>query len=177
MANVVSQFKALNLYIDRTDGRGRVNYAGRIEEFHPAELQISTREYQAGGMDMPILLDMGMEALVARATINGYEPTTFHQFGLADAEAANMEVRGGLRDYQGPEHTLIFNMRGNVVAIGMNRIMGRGDIPKTMIVLALNYYKISLDGEPLIEIESTGMVRKINGIDQLAGLRQAIGLA
>ena len=177
MANVASQFKALNLYIDRVDGRGRADYAGRIEEFHPAELQISTREYQAGGMDMPVLLDMGMEPLVARAVINGYEETTFHQFGLADARAANMEARGGLRDYGGEEHTLIFNMRGNVIAIGMNRIMGRGDIPKTMVVIALNYYKILYDGNPLIEIEAEGMVRKINGVDQLAGLRQAIGLA
>ena len=175
MANVVSQFKALNMYIT-PPGQSQVSYAGRLEIFEPAELQINVREYQASGMDMPVLLDMGMEPLIARATVNGYEPTTFNQFGLANAEAANMEVRGGLRDYQGPEHQVIFTMRGNIIGIGMQGIRGRGDIPKTMIVMALNYYKIAYDGTPMIEIEANGMIRKVNGIDQLEGLRQAIGL-
>ena len=175
MANVVSQFRGVNAYIT-PPGEAQVNYAGRVEEFHPAQLEVSTREYQAGGMDIPVLLDMGMEALEARLVVNGYEPATFHQFGLADAEAANLEVRGGLEDYNGAMHQLIFIMRGNVNMIGMGRIRGRGDVPKTMINLALSYYKIMYDNTPLIEIEAMGMVRKINGVDRLAALRTAIGL-
>ena len=34
--------------------------------------QFSVMEHQASGMDMPILLDMGMEAMTARLVINGY---------------------------------------------------------------------------------------------------------
>ena len=175
MANVATQFRAINAYIT-PPGESQVNYAGRVEEFHPAQLEVSTREYQAGGMDVPVQLDMGMEPLDARLIVNGYEPATFSQFGLADAEAANLEVRGGLEDYEGPTHQLIFTMRGNVTMIGMGRIRGRGDIPKTMINIALSYYKITYDGNPLIEIEAMGMIRKINGVDRLAALRAAIGL-
>ncbi len=44
------------------DGRG---YAGKIEEITLPKLTIKTEEYRAGGMDIPISIDMGMEKLEA----------------------------------------------------------------------------------------------------------------
>ena len=61
-------------------------YAGVCEEFHPAPLRIMTDAYHPAGMDMPVLLDMGMMPLEARLVINGYDGNVLNQFGLADAE-------------------------------------------------------------------------------------------
>ena len=170
MANVAQQFRALNAFID-----GR-SYAGVCEEFHPAPLRVMTDEYQAAGMDTPVLLDMGMEALMARLVINGYDGNILNQFGLQDADAANMEVRGALEDYDGSVIPVIFTMRGNVITMPFGRIRGRGEVPKMIIEMALSYYKIAIDGIDHVTIDVLNMIREIGGVDRLATLRAAIGV-
>jgi P2 family phage contractile tail tube protein len=39
-----------------------------------------------------------------------------------------------------------------------------------------SYYKLSMNGEDLIEMDFINMVEKINGVDLLQQLRNAIGL-
>ena len=90
--------------------------------------------------------------------------------------AANMEVRGGLEDYDGSIKQVVFTMRGNVVNMPFGRIRGRGEVPKMIIEMALSYYKIAIDDTIHIEIDAILMTRIINGVDRLADLRAAIGL-
>ena len=135
-----------------------------------------TDAYQAAGMDMPVLLDMGMMPLEARLVINGYDGHILNQFGLADAEAANMEVRGGLEDYDGATRDVVFKMRGNVVTMPFGRIRGRGEVPKMIIEMALSNYEIRIAGTEHVYIDAINMIRRINGVDRLEALRAAIGL-
>jgi UDP-N-acetylmuramoyl-L-alanyl-D-glutamate--2,6-diaminopimelate ligase len=51
--------KNFNVFVD---GRG---YAGKIDEITLPKLTIKTEEYRAGGMDIPVSIDMGMEKLEA----------------------------------------------------------------------------------------------------------------
>ena len=44
------------------DGTG---YAGKVTELTLPTLTIQNEEYRAGGLDAPIAIDMGMEALTA----------------------------------------------------------------------------------------------------------------
>ena len=61
MANVVKQFRNMSLDLDNQP------MAGTVEEFH---LQLVSRHghlTRRVGMDVPVLLDMGMNVLMARA--------------------------------------------------------------------------------------------------------------
>lgn len=40
----------------------------------------------------------------------------------------------------------------------------------------LRYYKLVYNGKELIEIDAENMIRKIDGVDQLASTRTALGL-
>jgi P2 family phage contractile tail tube protein len=42
--------------------------------------------------------------------------------------------------------------------------------------VGLRYYKLTIGGRELIEIDKVNMIRKIGGLDQLATIRQAIGV-
>ena len=42
--------------------------------------------------------------------------------------------------------------------------------------IALNYYKQTLEGRELIEIDTERFIRRINGVDQLGGLAAKIRL-
>ena len=44
------------------------------------------------------------------------------------------------------------------------------------MTLALRYYKLEIDGETIHEIDVENMTRVINGTDQLAARRRALGL-
>ena len=44
------------------------------------------------------------------------------------------------------------------------------------VTTVASYYKLSVNGEDLIEIDFINMIEKINGNDLLAALRTAIGL-
>lgn len=68
--------KNFNVFVD---GRG---YAGKIDEVTLPKLTIKTEEYRAGGMDIPINIDMGMEKLEAEFTFSEYDSELFRLFGL-----------------------------------------------------------------------------------------------
>ena len=170
MANVVKQFRNMSLDLDNQP------MAGTVEEFHPPNLSVDTTPYKAGGMDVPVLLDMGMNVLMARAMVNGYQPKVFSQFGLADKRKANMTVYGALEDYTGEVTQVKFVMRGLQTTTGMERVRGRGEVPRTVIEIACVEYIISFDNTVMIDIDVLNMTRIVNGVDRLAKLRAAIGL-
>ena len=182
MANVVKQFRNMNAFFRNENYPEPVNYAGQVDEFHPPQLEIMTEPYKAGGMDVPVLLDMGMMPLEGRLIINGYEQSAFGGFGLADAKAATITVKGGLEDYDGTTGVMQWIMTGNITSLGMGRIRGRGETPRTMLSIACVEYQIKQGptggpGDPdLINIDVLNFTRFINGVDRLAALRAAIGL-
>lgn len=63
--------KNLNLFVD---GRG---HAGHVDEVTLPKLTIKTEEHRAGGMDLPVELDMGMEKLEASIVLSDTNPDIF----------------------------------------------------------------------------------------------------
>ena len=59
--------KNINLFVD---GRG---YAGQLQEFNPPVLTQKTEEFRGGGMVGPVAIPMGLEALMASATLIAYD--------------------------------------------------------------------------------------------------------
>ncbi|NSX83964.1 phage major tail tube protein, partial [Wolbachia endosymbiont of Atemnus politus] len=96
--------KNFNVFVD---GKG---YAGKIDEITLPKLTIKTEEYRAGGMDIPVSIDMGMEKLEADFTFAEYDSELFRLFGLIDGNSVSLTLRGGL---QGNEvEGVIINLRG-----------------------------------------------------------------
>jgi P2 family phage contractile tail tube protein len=179
MANIPQQVRFANFYLNNSedgsvDGAG--NYAGRLEEFMPAPLMIMTAEHHASTLDAPLLLDMGMEAIVARAIINGYDANLLRAFGLANANAIHCSVKAALEDYNGITKSLEFKMRGNIVSMPFGRIRGRGDVAKTIVQIACSRYQIFIGGTEHVDIDVLNSIRKIGGVDRLEALREAAGI-
>ena len=76
------------------DGRG---YAGKIDEVTLPKLTIKTDEYRAGGMDIPVNIDMGMEKLEADFTFAEYDSELFRLFGLINGNSVALTLRGGMQ--------------------------------------------------------------------------------
>ena len=163
--------KKLKNFTAFVDGRG---YAGRVSEIELPKLTLKTEEFRAGGMDAPVEIDMGMEKMEASITFAEYDKEIFNQFGLADGNSVGLTLRGALENDKETEQVII-NLRGGYKELDSGT-WKTGDDSTLKVSVACRYYKLSIDGKELIEIDVENMIRKINGADQLEEQRKALGL-
>ncbi len=161
--------KNMNLFVD---GRG---YAGRIDEIELPKLTLKTEEHRAGGMDLPVEIDLGMEKLEATLTLSDYDPELFKLYGLVDNDSIAITVRGAIQAQGDTAKPVVIGMRGGWKELDSGS-WKPGDKSTVKIAVIANYYKLSIDGEELIEVDAINLVRKVNGTDQMEAIRSAIGL-
>lgn len=149
-------------------------YAGKVSEIELPKLTLKTEEFRAGGMDAPVEIDMGMEKLEASITFSEYDADIFKQFGLTTGDAVPLILRGAIENSAGTE-AVIINLTGIFKELDSGSWKA-GDETTLKASIACKYYKLTIDGSPLVEIDVEGMVRKINGVDQLKQQRKALGL-
>lgn len=165
---MVKILKNFNLFVD---GRG---YAGRAEEVSPPKLSIKTEELRAGGMDVPISIDMGMEKLEASFSLVEYDPEILKQFGVVSGNAVQLTLRGALTDDE-TTSPMIIKLQGMFTEVDMGKFKA-GDKATMQCTVACRYYSLEIDGQKVVEIDVDNMTRIIDGTDTLAEIRSALGL-
>lgn len=161
--------KYLNLFVD---GRG---YAGKIEEYNPPDLTVSTEEFRAGGMDAPIDIDMGLEKLTCSFVLPSYDADVLALFGVKSGAAVQLTARGSLESRDGTTKAVQHKMQGKVISLARGT-WGSGNKPSLTVTVSLTYYSEIVDQRAINEIDVINMVRIIDGVDQLAEHRANIGL-
>ncbi|AJX16361.1 phage tail protein [Burkholderia ubonensis] len=159
----------LGMYVD---GRG---FLKRTPEVSPPKLKIKTEDYRAGGMDAPVKVDQGMEAMQASFTMGTIERDVLKFFGLADGNAFNATFRGAFRDTQGKTKAVAIIMRGMLSEYDPGS-WKPGEKSEVKYTAELSYYKAEIDGAVIHEIDVLNMIRVIDGVDQLADVRKALGM-
>jgi P2 family phage contractile tail tube protein len=165
--------KILRNFAVFVDGRG---YAGKIEEITLPKLTIKTEDYRAGGMDVPVAMDMGMEKLETEMTFADYDAEIFKLFGIISGNLVALTLRGALQE---PEKTeavpMVLHLRGTIreLDFGVWKAAEKATLKMTMDLRA---YKLVYNNADVVEIDAENMIRKINGTDQLSSFRTAIGL-
>ena len=159
----------MNLFID---GYG---YAGRVDESPPGPYD-QDRRSPGGRHGLAVELDMGMERLEASMIISEFDPDIFRSFGLLDSGGVLISVRGATQRQSDATVTPVtVNMIGGWRSLDPGA-WAAGTKTCLTINAALTYYRLIIDGEDLVEIDAINMIRIINGVDQLAAQRLAIGL-
>ena len=161
--------KNMNLFVD---GRG---YAGRIDEIELPKLTLKTEEHRAGGMDVPVEVDLGMEKLETSLTLSDYDPEVFRLFGLLDRQDTPVTIRGAIQRQGEPAQAVAVSLRGGWKEIDSGT-WKPGDKSTLKVSVALNYFRLTIAGEEVVEVDAKNLVRKVGGIDQMAEIRNAIGL-
>lgn len=162
--------KNMSLFID---GRG---YAGNVEEVSLPKLQIKTEEFRNGGMDAPLEVEMGMEKLECEFTLTRFDREALSLFGLLSGQSIPLTIRGVVVSDEGATLPIVVNLRGFVREVDFGNWKA-GDKATLKFMMALRYYKLTHGGFVTHEINIPGMVRTINGVDQLAEQRAALGVS
>jgi P2 family phage contractile tail tube protein len=125
-------------------------------------------------MVAPVEIDMGLEKMEASVTFAEYDPDLFALFGLADGSSTAMTIRGFIAE-GGDSLERLVSLRGLVKELdsGSWKAGEKGSLKMTM---AVRYYKDTIGGREIAEVDVENMVRRIDGVDQLAEIRSALGL-
>lgn len=161
--------KNINLFVD---GRG---YAGQVGEYNPPKLTLQTEDYRAGGMDAPLKITMGMEALESDFTLLGYDKNVLALFGLRNGNNIAVTLLEAIESYDGTVTQVKHNLRGKFTEIDPGTAKA-GELPAIKHSLALDYYKMTHGGTVVHEVDVQRMIRVINGVDQLAAIRAALNI-
>jgi P2 family phage contractile tail tube protein len=169
MALIPETLANTNLFVDG------VSFQGDVPSLTLPKLTLKTEEHRAGGMDIGIELDMGMEKMEANFTTTGVRKESLKFFGLADGNAFNGTFRGSFKGQRGATKAVVVTLRGLLKELDMGDWKA-GDKAEVKHGIAVTYYKLEVGGELIYEIDPSGMKRVINGTDQLASQRSDLGL-
>lgn len=166
---IADVLRNMNLFVD---GRG---YAGRIDELTLPKLTVKMEEHRAGGMDAPVELDMGMEKLEAEFSLSAFDLEVLRLWGITAGAQAAFTARGALQSEDGTVTALVVHMRGQIRELD-HGTWKPGEKAMLKASLALRYYKLTHGQTVVTEIDVENMVRVVGGVDQLAAMRQALGI-
>ena len=161
--------KNMALFID---GRG---YAGNVEELTLPKLSLKTEEFRNGGMDAPVDVALGMEKLECDFTLTRFDKHALTVFGVVDGSVIPMTIRGAVMSDDGSLKAVMLNLQGFIRELDFGSWKA-GDKATLKCSVSLRYYKLTFNNEVLHEIDIANMTRVIDGVDQLAKQRAALGI-
>lgn len=161
--------KNLNLFVD---GKG---FAGQIEEFNPPKLAIKVEEFRGGGMDSSIDLKMGLEKMECDFSLIQYSKDVLALFGLAAGNTVPLVAREALESFDGTVTPVVHTMRGRIREVDPGTSKS-GEKTTLKFTMSLTYYKLQHGSTVVQEIDVQNMIHFVNGVDQLAAQRAALGI-
>ncbi|HDR9032698.1 phage major tail tube protein [Burkholderia vietnamiensis] len=152
------------------------NFVGQVAEVTLPKLTRKMEDWQGGGMGGPIKVDFGNEGIQMEWTAGGFMKSVLQQYGITQHDGVLLRFAGG---YQAEDSTSVdaieIVIKGRHSEIDPGTAKSKEDTSFKVTTVA-SYYKLSINGEDIIEIDFVNMIEKINGSDLLAALRTAIGL-
>jgi uncharacterized protein len=164
------KLKAFNLF------QNGENYRGEVTEVTPPKLTRKMEDYRAGGMNGPIGIDFGNEKIVLEWTCGGIMRSALEQYGIMKHDGVQLRFAGAYQaeDSARPDAVEIV-VRGRHTEIDFGNGKAADDTA-FKVSTQCSYYKLTINGTTIIEIDFINMVEKVDGEDLLASVRNAIGL-
>ncbi|AIO47627.1 MULTISPECIES: phage major tail tube protein [Burkholderia] len=152
------------------------NFVGQVVEVTLPKLTRKMEDYQGGGMSGPIKVDFGQEGIQLEWTCGGFMRSVLGQYAITKHDGVLLRFAGG---YQAEDSTNVdaieIVIRGRHSEIDPGTAKSKEDTAFKVTTVA-SYYKLSVNGQDVIEIDFVNMIEKVNGNDLFAALRNAIGL-
>lgn len=166
------KLKNLNAFVDGN------SYAGLVKKFTTPVLARKLEAYRAGGMNGPVKADLGMsdDGMTATMVVGGLDLILLRQFGATKVDGVPIRLAQAYqRDDTGDVDAVEIVMRGRHESYDMGEGEPGADTEHT-VTSALTYYKLTVNGEEIIEIDLLNMIERVNGVDLLEAQRQALGI-
>ena len=153
------------------------SYIGLIQNFEAPKLTKKTEDLSNGGSGGVIEVDMGFDKLSCSWTANEHNAQMMALFGIADMQGVLLRVALAVENNMPgtAAEPVEYVLRGMVKEIddGTTEVGKKSESKYTM---SLTYYQKLVNGVPIIEIDLINYVYNVNGVDQWAARRTALGI-
>ncbi|ARB30659.1 phage major tail tube protein [Pseudomonas tolaasii] len=166
------KLKNLNLF---NDGN---SYLGVAKSVTLPALGRKMEAYRGGGMNGPVKSDLGFsdDGIQFEWKTGGLDLISLRQFGAVNASSVALRFSGPYQqDDTGETSNVEVVVRGRHETIEMGEAKAGEDTEHSMKTTC-SYYKLTVDGEEIIEIDLLNFVEKVNGVDMLEKHRTAMGI-
>jgi len=152
------------------------SYVGEVSEITLPKLTRTLEDFRSGGMRLPAKVDHGMEALECEITSGGWIVEWLRQFGNAKVDGVPLRFAGAVQsDSDGEYQAVEVSLRGRWEELDTGAAKA-GEGTEFKAKMAVNYYRLTVDGEEIIEIDAINMIEKVGGVDMLEKVRTILGI-
>lgn len=166
------KLKNLNLF---NDGH---SYLGVSKSVTLPSLGRKMESYRGGGMNGPVKADLGFsdDGIQLEWKTGGLDLISLRQFGMIKASGVLLRFTGAFQQDDTEEMSNVeIVVRGRHETIEMGDAQP-GEDTEHSITTTCSYYKLTVDGEDIIEIDLLNFIEKVDGVDLLAKQRAALGI-
>lgn len=152
------------------------NYMGEVPEVTLPTLSRKLDEYRGGGMNMPVDLDFGMEKMEAEIKAAGWFGGLLKTWGQPKHDGVMLRFAGALQaDDTGAITACEAVMRGRFSEFDPGSAKA-GDATEHTYKMAVSYYKLTINGSVVFEIDAVNMIEVVDGADRMDQVRAALGV-
>lgn len=167
--------KLKNFLCHKGEGQAK-KYQGKVTEVELPKLQRKLESYRGGGMDGEVKIDLGQEPLEMTIKVGGNVVDLYRDYSKPGVDTVPLRFSGAYQQDDTCEvQSVEVYCRGRLEEIdpGSAKL---GDDTEESFKYSLAYYRLTIDGESIIEIDIPNMICKVDGDDVLSAIREAIGL-
>ncbi|MCG9027077.1 phage major tail tube protein [Laribacter hongkongensis] len=150
-------------------------FLGEATELTLPKLAVKTEAYRGGGMVAEVDIDLGLEKLELEHSYGGLMYEIFKDFGITQMDGTLLRFMGSYqREDTGEVDAVEITVRGRHVEIDPGSAKA-GDDTEFKVKTNIAYYKLTVNGSTLFEVDTLNQIYTVNGVDRLAAHRAAIG--
>ena len=150
-------------------------FFGQATEITLPKLAMKAEAYRGGGMPGEVDIDLGVEKLELEHSYGGLMYQIIKDMGITSVSGVLLRFAGSYqRDDTGDVDAVEAVCRGRHTEVDMGGAKA-GDDTEFKVKSSLSYYKLTVNGTTLIEIDMVNMIYKVNGVDRLEQHRRNIG--
>ena len=163
----------LRNFIVYVDGEGKLGDGHKCQLPNIVE---KTEEFLGGGMPAPLEMGLAFEALTASFAMTSLDRQVKNKIGIHPPRQWNFTARGYMESSNGDTSSVIANMRGRIKSSDLGEWEVGSEVENTF-ELTLVRYRLRIGGNEIYKINIETPEWVVNGQDQLAAMRRALGRA
>lgn len=149
-----------------------ISYFGKATEAKLPQPKVQTEAHRGAGMEGPVGIDMGLEGMTTEITFAEWDPALLKKFGKTE----RFVLRPAQLGEEDNEATAIIVTVAGLVTTSETGDLKPGTNATLKLTMDVRSYKLELDGETIHDIDLVNAKRVIDGVDQMASIRSAMGL-
>jgi len=170
MSQLPEFVKQANLIVD---GFGKL---GKMENAQLPKMVEKSEDWRGGGMLGDVEIELGFEKMEFAFKVGGVDSQIVKLWGLKKNAIKPFQLLGNaVAEDTGEAKGVAAYIRGRLKEVEFDEWKAGGSLGMLSGTVAINYYRLIINKEEMIEYDPVNIVLKIGGEDQVADMRANLG--